>query len=183
MIDLQQNILSKCIPITETGCWIWIGATRTSGYGNIGWKGKTLGAHRASYIAFNGILPEGLQINHKCDVRSCVNPSHLYVGTQKDNMGDMDARNRRVTTSKSGVLNPMYGKTHSSITRQKQSKAKDGKYIGCKHPRATITDDTAKFILGMKGKKTAKQLSIDLDVSFHVIRNIWAKKNWAHINV
>ena len=182
MIDLQQKILDKAVPVTEAGCWIWTGAVRPGGYGNVGWRGKTLSAHRASYFAFNGIISKGFQVNHKCDVKCCVNPEHLYLGDQKQNMLDMDMRGRRVTSSRRRENNPMFGKRHSDHAKEKQSQAKIGKYVGSKHHRATITEDIARFVFSMKGVKTAKQLSLDAGVSFHVIRNIWSKKTWICIH-
>ena len=88
-----ERLLSK-IRVDETGCWNYIFRTNNSGYGDICIDGKQVRAHRLSYEHFVGIIPNGLLICHKCDNPSCVNPDHLYAGTQKDNIRDMFARGR-----------------------------------------------------------------------------------------
>jgi hypothetical protein len=79
-------------------CWRWTGAPSSSGYGQIKvGKGKTARlekAHRASYKLHHGDIPDGLYILHKCDNKWCVNPGHLFTGTQRDNMDDLVAKNR-----------------------------------------------------------------------------------------
>lgn len=70
----------------EGECWLWQGFIFPTGYGNFMWEsGKYMGAHRASLMIFKE-LPAGLNALHKCHVKHCVNPDHLYAGTQKDNM-------------------------------------------------------------------------------------------------
>jgi hypothetical protein len=85
---------------TEEGCWTWTAATYRSGYGHfrrlIDGKWKMYKAHRYSYEFYNGEIPKGLLVCHKCDNPACVNPKHLVLGTQKDNMLDMMSKNRRV---------------------------------------------------------------------------------------
>lgn len=77
-------------------CWIWTGARYPAGYGAFGPKGTgAMGAHRYSWMLAHGEIPDGLSVLHKCDVRCCVNPAHLFLGTQKDNIADMVAKGRR----------------------------------------------------------------------------------------
>lgn len=64
------------------------------GYGRIQMNGKKHFAHRASWRAFHGEIPDGLFVLHKCDVRCCVNPEHLFLGTNSDNMLDAYAKGR-----------------------------------------------------------------------------------------
>ena len=83
----------------NTGCWLWTGALLPNGYGHIcpGGDSKVTGtiyAHRASIILLRGIDPTGFDACHKCDVRSCVNPDHLFIGTRKDNMQDCVSKGR-----------------------------------------------------------------------------------------
>lgn len=84
-------------------CWFWGGALNTLGYGTDG-KNK---AHRKAWELFNGPIPEGMSVLHKCDVRCCVNPAHLFLGTQEDNIRDMVAKGRNRTGNLSGEANPM----------------------------------------------------------------------------
>ena len=76
------------------GCWIWLGAKLKEGYGIIHYKGKLIGAHRASYELYVGEIPDGLIVRHKCDTPSCVNPDHLVIGTHKENAKDRGERGR-----------------------------------------------------------------------------------------
>lgn len=82
----RQRFEDKCVPVTESGCLLWIGAISDTGYGNF-WDGeKKVLVHRYNYEFFNGRIPEGLVIDHKCRVRCCVNTNHLEVVTQKENI-------------------------------------------------------------------------------------------------
>jgi|SRR3972149_7561878 len=101
----KEKIINRSVPITETGCWIWEGATIPSGYGQMGYHGKTENVHRVSYKEFIGEVPNGLYVCHKCDVPSCVNPRHLFVGTPKDNMIDKMKKGRH-------TAHPWKFKTH-----------------------------------------------------------------------
>jgi hypothetical protein len=79
----------------ENGCWVWTGSTQNSGYGKLlGFDGKTISAHRASWLLHHGDIPGNLQVLHTCDNRSCVNPDHLFLGTASDNMRDCSEKNR-----------------------------------------------------------------------------------------
>ena len=77
------------------GCWLWKAAV-ASGYGTFRRPdGSMIGAHRMSYILAHGMIPDGLQVLHKCDNKLCVRPDHLFLGTQQDNMDDMIAKGRQ----------------------------------------------------------------------------------------
>jgi hypothetical protein len=104
ILSLIERIENNSIPVTETGCWIWLGATKgntdITQYGNmtigssIDGSRKTIAAHRASYIAYNGDIPNGLWVLHQCDIPCCVNPDHLSLGTRQDNVDDREAKGR-----------------------------------------------------------------------------------------
>jgi hypothetical protein len=75
-------------------CWLWTGFRNKGGYGMLTYRNTNMYAHRAAYEAFVGPVPEGSYVLHKCDTPDCCNPSHLTLGTQKENGIDM-ARKRR----------------------------------------------------------------------------------------
>lgn len=77
-------------------CWLWVGRLDKDGYGECKsvCNKRTWKAHRFSYHLANGGIPEGLMVRHRCDVRNCINPKHLKLGTVVDNSADMKARNR-----------------------------------------------------------------------------------------
>lgn len=95
----KKRIL-KSVYIDDKDCWIWTGGKHRQGYGSIGFYNKPSLAHRISWIVFKGEIPTGIKICHKCDVTSCVNPEHLFLGTQKDNVTDCvekgNFRNRKL---------------------------------------------------------------------------------------
>ena len=97
-----ERIEKKVERIPEGGCWVWMGTTTVRGYGQIEHKTKKLYAHRASYEAFVGEIPQGMYVCHTCDNVSCVNPNHLFLGTQKQNLQDMARKGR----STRGEKNP-----------------------------------------------------------------------------
>lgn len=76
-------------------CWIWYGAISPNGYGVVRFGKTTIGAHRLAWILAHGEVPEGLFVLHRCDVRKCVNPHHLFLGTHQDNMDDMKSKGRQ----------------------------------------------------------------------------------------
>lgn len=99
-----QYIEARTMPLPETGCWIWMGRLDKDGYGEADHRRRgTKGAHRLAYRTFKGSIPDGLYVLHRCDVPSCVNPNHLFVGTAKDNAQDCIHKNRFVRGGKNGM--------------------------------------------------------------------------------
>jgi hypothetical protein len=89
--------------ITKTDtCWIWNGIRNPAGYGEYGkWRGRKMLAHRLSYLIHNGALPDGAIVCHTCDNPWCVNPDHLFLGTNGDNTQDALKKGRLPTGEKS----------------------------------------------------------------------------------
>ena len=89
----------------NSGCWLWNASVNQKGYGQFGWStGKSRLAHRAAWEIHFGPVPDGLCVLHKCDVPSCVNPNHLFLGTNADNKADCVAKGRQAFLR--GEMNP-----------------------------------------------------------------------------
>jgi hypothetical protein len=91
---LEARLDKWSIPVTESGCWIWIGHDNPGGYGAVRVGRKMLKAHRVAWMVHRGPIPKGMCVLHKCDVRPCINPDHLFLGTYADNSRDMIAKGR-----------------------------------------------------------------------------------------
>lgn len=92
--SVMERFLAKISVDATTGCWVWIAARLHHGYGQFGFNGKSGKATHAAWKLFKGPIADGLCVLHKCDNTSCVNPDHLYLGTQADNARDRHARGR-----------------------------------------------------------------------------------------
>ncbi len=90
--DILERFEDKFILEPNTDCWLWIAGTSPRGYGRFKVDGKLEQAHRVSYELYVGPIPDGLWVLHRCDIYSCVNPEHLFLGTQQDNVDDMIAK-------------------------------------------------------------------------------------------
>ncbi|MCA8385310.1 hypothetical protein FOC27_09225 [Burkholderia multivorans] len=88
--------------IPESGCWIFMGCLNSKGYGNVGHAGKNRLAHRISLEFHKGIIPAGLLACHRCDVKCCVNPNHIYAGTRSQNAKDALERGQMATGIRNG---------------------------------------------------------------------------------
>lgn len=100
--SLQERFDAKYIPEPNSGCWLWFGAIGgEDDRGYISLKEndgpvKQVGAHRISWCLHRGKIPGGMHVLHHCDVPSCVNPDHLWLGTHQENMADKMRKGRNV---------------------------------------------------------------------------------------
>jgi hypothetical protein len=91
--NLKERLLSK-IKVDDKGCWLWTGEKTTTGYGRLEVKRNKkdgrirIRAHRLSYEVFKGNIEDGLLVCHSCDIKLCINPEHLWLGTHQENMED-----------------------------------------------------------------------------------------------
>ena len=137
------------------GCWIWLGAHQSAGYGSIKYQGKPLLTHRLSWTLHYGEIPKGLYVCHHCDNTTCVNPAHLFTGTHLDNLRDMFNKGRN-------HLPP--------------------KHIGEDNNHAKLTDEQViaiKVLLqdGMTSPQIAKLYGVTRSTIYH-IKRVW---HWKHI--
>jgi len=89
----EDRFSEKYIVNTESQCWEWQGCINKKGYGTFWRKGSKV-AHRVSYILYKGGIPDGMHVCHSCDNRKCVNPDHLWLGTNYDNVKDRHEKGR-----------------------------------------------------------------------------------------
>ena len=99
--SVNDRFHEKYIPEPNSGCWIWEAAISNRGYGRleVGTKEDGFwaeGAHRVSFKLHKGPIPEGLLVLHRCDTPLCVNPDHLFIGTEADNAADREAKGRGI---------------------------------------------------------------------------------------
>lgn len=163
ILSMEERFL-KHINKTET-CWEWIGSKNKHGYGRFYANGMLKRAHRVAYELWRTTIPEGLIVRHMCDNPSCVNPDHLELGTQRDNMNDMTERNRQAKGDKSGArLHP------EKVAR------------GDKHYSAKLTEDDVKEILILRDFDfTQTELAKRFNVSQATIGYILRGDTWKHI--
>ena len=136
----------------KNGCWLWTGSMDINGYGRLRIANDAWGAHRLSWTITNGDVPDNLYVLHKCDVRHCVNPAHLFLGTYSDNLHDAMAKGR---------WTPQRGSTVGN------SKLNEAQVIRLRHLYAE-TD--------VSQKELAQQFSVGENCIGHII----AGRQWKH---
>ncbi len=135
-------------------CWLWTGYIGYSGYGVLTAR-VGIRAHRFSWELHHDKIPDQLHVCHTCDVRHCVNPSHLFLGSHRDNMDDMIKKGRLVSISK----------------------------LGEQHPFAKLTENKVIKIKKMlMDGQTCISISKKYNVSPSVISRIKRNATWKHVN-
>lgn len=152
----QQRFEEKFIPDPNSGCWLWIGSIDRIGYGQFKFGRQYAPnekAHRTAWKIYRGDIPHGMHVLHSCDVRCCVNPDHLRLGTHQDNMRDKMTRGR-----------------HRSVT-------------GIEHHSAKVSDAQViemrrKAAVGVGQRALAREYGL----AKTTVKAIISRQTWRHVN-
>lgn len=152
--EYKREAILKRVIKDDAGCWNWSAARDKNGYGKMS-SGSEYSkyAHRVSYDVFVGTIPKGINVCHKCDNPSCVNPEHLFLGTQKDNIHDMHSKGRGIKSCEWTW--------------------------GEKHKNSKLTEQDVIMIYG--SDLSSRELANLLNVSSNLIVRIRAGKTWKHL--
>ncbi len=110
---LRQRLEHYSVRDPSTGCILWVGNTGENGYGMLNWQQRSWLAHRLAWSEVHGGIPSGMVICHRCDVRACINPAHLFLGRQSDNMRDLREKERIRARLTNGALEAIRSATGS----------------------------------------------------------------------
>lgn len=103
---LNDRFWSRVTMGNETACWPWAGRRNSNGYGVFDWNNRPYIASRIAYLLSTGADPDDRFVCHSCDNRLCCNPSHIWLGTHRDNMRDMALKGRAHVTGWKGEGHP-----------------------------------------------------------------------------
>lgn len=178
--DLLAKLLSLIVINQSTECWNWQGTKTSDGYGRIGVSGRLHLAHRVMFSLQRKAIPKGMLVLHKCDNPACINPGHLFLGTQQDNMTDCKNKGRIAKGDKSGArLHPEKvprGDRHYFHLHPEKS------VRGEQNGRSKLTN-----VIVLQARKlyrdgvTIKCLAAKYGVSPAVMSKAIHKKTWKHV--
>lgn len=114
----KERLLKMSSEKNSNGCILWLGNKNKDGYGLTKYNGKTITAHRASFLVDIGPIENGLFVLHSCDVAACINPEHLHLGTQAQNRRECVERGRGAPQH--GEFNPMAKLTTEQVVEIKK---------------------------------------------------------------
>jgi hypothetical protein len=149
-------------------CWTWKASLTTHGYGQFVLPyHHHIGAHRFAYELENGPVPAGLVVCHRCDNPPCVNPAHLWVGTQGDNLRDMHGKGR--------------GNTDSWPLAVEASRTADRPH-GEKHHNAHMTAEKIRALRKMRQDgATYDAIALEFGIGKSLVAQIITRKTWKHV--
>jgi HNH endonuclease len=153
-LSLEDKLLTKAVPQGE--CLVWIGQKHPRGYGRLRIGGKLRPAHRLMYELRHGPIPDGQVVRHSCDNPACINPAHLSIGTQLDNVQDMFERGRA-------------------------NKARGERSPKAKLTEAQVREIRARYVARSYGNG-AHVLAREFGVSKPTIQAILSGDSWKHVD-
>lgn len=162
------------------GCWIWVAARFSNGYGHIRIKGKDCLAHRISWELHYGPIPAGLLVCHTCDRPACTRPDHLFLGTQSQNIQDAKAKGRLATGERNG--------SHTHPERVPRG----DRHVWRRHPELIPRGEkrgnvklTAAKVKNIRRRaaagETLTSLAREYGVAPSLVCGVVKRKRWAHV--
>lgn len=140
-----QRLMDRVVKDPESGCWVWTGHTNPDGYGVMGVNHRPDRTHRISWKLHRGPIPAGAVVRHHCDNPPCVNPDHLAIGTQADNIADMVARKRsRGKSEQRGEANSTAVLTEADVLAMRAER-RAGASFPAIASRYGVGDETARY--------------------------------------
>lgn len=155
-LPIGPRFEAKIFKEPNSGCWLWTGSIGSHGYGQMSICNRPHTCHKVAYELYRGPVPDGLYVLHKCDTRSCCNPDHLYIGTQKENGRDMVERGRAFLVGRMGEQTNGH----------------------------KLKSDQVREILSLKDSgQPARVIAAKYGVVHTTILAIWKRRAWQHISV
>jgi hypothetical protein len=152
--EVWAMIEEDIFPVPECGCHIWMGPITKNGYGTVMIDRQKHYMHRLMYEKSKGPIPEGMNVCHSCDIPSCVNPDHLWLGTWMENQED----------------------------KVNKGRASGGRMVGEEHLQAKLTEqDVLEIRRRYAQGETQTALAAEFHVRQGHISNIILKRSWSHI--
>lgn len=151
MKSLKERFEEKVEMIPECGCWIWTSSTHYKGYACFWYKSKNEKGHRVAWEIYNGPIPHGKHVLHRCDTPACVNPNHLFLGDNFINQQDCAAKGRH----------------------------KGPNIHGEKHHFAKLTE--VQVLQIEKDKRPQWKIGKDYNISQPIVSEIKNHKIWKHL--
>lgn len=155
-------------------CWIWTASKGSNGYGVFSYqcckenRRRSVNAHRLAYLIEHGVQPGSLFVCHQCDVRLCVNPDHLFLGTHSDNMLDASRKGRLPLNA---PVSCRFQKGHTLRLTVFEP--------GSKHRSSKLTEEQVLAI--MKSTQTSPVLALRFGVQKSTIRCVRTGRSWSHL--
>lgn len=157
MKSVAERLKDGSVKNESTGCIEWVKHINPDGYGMLWFNRGANRSHRVSWIVHNGEIPEGMHVLHKCDNRKCINPEHLFLGTNADNVADKVSKDR-----------------------QARNNAPKGEDSG----KTILTNDDVLMIKHyIKRGDTYRSLAMLFGVTIGTICNIKKGRSWSHLEL
>jgi hypothetical protein len=158
---LEERFWEKVAKRGPNECWLWTAYISTTGYGGIhgrrvNGESRMVSAHRLAWEITNGPIEDGLHCLHRCDVRACCNPAHLFLGTNEDNVADRDLKGR-------------VSKTHQWKTR------------GESNGNSKLTEADIIRIRSLHGTMTLEEIGAPYGIGRGMVWAIIHRRIWRHI--